>query len=330
MGKLIVSLSPHAHGNDSVERNMYGVIIALIPAVLVSLYYFGIGSAVVLLTSVAACVFFEWAIAKYMLKTKPQVLDGSAMLTGLLLGMNLPSNLPLWIIILGALIAIGVGKMSFGGLGNNPFNPALVGRCFLLVSFPAQMTSWPTVGQLGSYLDAQTGATPLSVMKEAIKTGDASLLDKLPDTFTMLLGNPTNGMGAGTIGEVCAAALLLGLIYMLVKKIITWHIPVSILCTVFVFSGLMHMINPVYANPVYELLSGGLMLGAIFMATDYVTSPMTKKGQFIYGVAIGFLTIVIRNWGSYPEGMSFAILIMNGFTPLINHYMKPKRYGIAK
>lgn len=330
MGKLIVSLSPHAHGNDSVERNMYGVIIALIPAVLVSLYYFGIGSAVVLLTSVAACVFFEWAIAKYMLKTKPQVLDGSAMLTGLLLGMNLPSNLPLWIIILGALIAIGVGKMSFGGLGNNPFNPALVGRCFLLVSFPAQMTSWPTVGQLGSYLDAQTGATPLSVMKEAIKTGDASLLDKLPDTFTMLLGNPANGMGAGTIGEVCAAALLLGLIYMLVKKIITWHIPVSILCTVFVFSGLMHMINPVYANPVYELLSGGLMLGAIFMATDYVTSPMTKKGQFIYGVAIGFLTIVIRNWGSYPEGMSFAILIMNGFTPLINHYMKPKRYGIAK
>ncbi len=330
MGKLIVSLSPHAHGNDSVERNMYGVIIALIPAVLVSLYYFGIGSAVVLLTSVAACVFFEWAIAKYMLKTKPQVLDGSAMLTGLLLGMNLPSNLPVWIIILGALIAIGVGKMSFGGLGNNPFNPALVGRCFLLVSFPAQMTSWPTVGQLGSYLDAQTGATPLSVMKEAIKTGDASLLDKLPDTFTMLLGNPANGMGAGTIGEVCAAALLLGLIYMLVKKIITWHIPVSILCTVFVFSGLMHMINPVYANPVYELLSGGLMLGAIFMATDYVTSPMTKKGQLIYGVAIGFLTIVIRNWGSYPEGMSFAILIMNGFTPLINHYMKPKRYGIAK
>ncbi|MDR4931434.1 RnfABCDGE type electron transport complex subunit D [Segatella bryantii] len=330
MGKLIVSLSPHAHGNDSVEKNMYGVIIALIPAVLVSLYYFGIGSAVVLLTSVAACVFFEWAIAKYMLKTKPQVLDGSAMLTGLLLGMNLPSNLPLWIIILGALIAIGVGKMSFGGLGNNPFNPALVGRCFLLVSFPAQMTSWPTVGQLGSYLDAQTGATPLSVMKEAIKTGDASLLDKLPDTFTMLLGNPANGMGAGTIGEVCAAALLLGLIYMLVKKIITWHIPVSILCTVFVFSGLMHMINPVYANPVYELLSGGLMLGAIFMATDYVTSPMTKKGQLIYGVAIGFLTIVIRNWGSYPEGMSFAILIMNGFTPLINHYMKPKRYGIAK
>lgn len=330
MGKLIVSLSPHAHGNDSVERNMYGVIIALIPAVLVSLYYFGIGSAVVLLTSVAACVFFEWAIAKYMLKTKPQVLDGSAMLTGLLLGMNLPSNLPLWIIILGALIAIGVGKMSFGGLGNNPFNPALVGRCFLLVSFPAQMTSWPTVGQLGSYLDAQTGATPLSVMKEAIKTGDASLLDKLPDTFTMLLGNPANGMGAGTIGEVCAAALLLGLIYMLVKKIITWHIPVSILCTVFAFSGLMHMINPVYANPVYELLSGGLMLGAIFMATDYVTSPMTKKGQLIYGVAIGFLTIVIRNWGSYPEGMSFAILIMNGFTPLINHYMKPKRYGIAK
>lgn len=306
---------------------MYGVVIALVPAILASLYFFGLGSAVVLLTSVASCLFFEWAITKYIMKAQPSILDGSAIITGLLLGMNLPSNLPLWIIIIGALFAIGVGKMSFGGLGNNPFNPALVGRCFLLVSFPAQMTSWPVEGQLMSYTDATTQATPLALMKEAIKTGDASVLDKLPSALDMLFGNLGNTFGAGTTGEVCALALLLGLVYMLWKKVITWHIPVSILATAFIFSGLMHVCNPVYANPVAEILSGGMMLGAIFMATDYVTSPMTHKGQIIYGVCIGLLTIIIRNWGSYPEGMSFAILIMNAFTPLINSYVKPKRFG---
>ncbi len=326
MEKLIVSLSPHAHGNDSVERNMFGVIIALIPALLVSFLYFGLGSVVVSLSSVAACVFFEWAIAKYILKKEPTISDGSAILTGLLLGFNLPSNLPIWIIFIGALFAIGIGKMTFGGLGNNPFNPALLGRCFLLVSFPAQMTSWPVVGQLSKYLDAETGATPLSLMKTAIKTGDASVLNKLPDATHLLLGNNALG-GAGTIGEVCALALILGLVYMLLKKIISWHIPISIIATVFVFTWLLHLANPVYANPIAEILSGGLMLGAIFMATDYVTSPMTHKGQLIYGISIGALTVIIRNWGSYPEGMSFAILIMNAFTPLINTYVKPKRFG---
>ncbi len=306
---------------------MYGVVIALVPALLVSFLYFGLGSAIVCATSVAACVVFEWAINKYLLKNSScTVCDGSAILTGLLLGFNLPSNLPVWIVIIGALVAIGVGKMTFGGLGSNLFNPALVGRCFLLVSFPAQMTSWPNVGQLTSYLDAETGATPLSVMKTAIKQGDASLLEQLPDSFHLLLGNNMAG-GAGTIGEVCALALLLGLAFMLWKKIITWHIPVSIIATVFVFSGLLHVANPVYASPVAVVLSGGLMLGAIFMATDYVTSPMCAKGQLIYGVGIGVLTVVIRNWGSYPEGMSFAILIMNAFTPLINTYVKPKRFG---
>ncbi len=327
MGKLIVSLSPHAHGTDSVERNMYGVVIALVPALLVSFLYFGLGSAIVCATSVASCVLFEWAINKYLLKNAScTVCDGSAILTGLLLGFNLPSNLPVWIIVIGALVAIGVAKMTFGGLGSNLFNPALVGRCFLLVSFPAQMTSWPKVGQLTSYIDAETEATPLSVMKAAIKQGDASLLERLPDSLHLLLGNDMAG-GAGTIGEVCALALLLGLAYMLWKKIITWHIPVSIIATVFVFSGLLHVANPVYASPVAVVLSGGLMLGAIFMATDYVTSPMCAKGQIIYGVGIGVLTVVIRNWGSYPEGMSFAILIMNAFTPLINTYVKPKRFG---
>ena len=325
MSKFIVSLSPHAHGTDSVERNMFGVIIALVPALLVSFFYFGIGSAIVCAVSVAACVFFEWAITKYLLHKEPTITDGSAILTGLLLGFNLPSNLPLWIIIIGALVAIGIGKMTFGGLGCNPFNPALVGRCFLLVSFPAQMTTWPVVGQLTSYADATTGATPLSIMKEAIKTGDASVLDNLPSSLNMLLGNVPDG--AGTIGEVCALALIIGLCYMLWKRIITWHIPLSIIGTVFVFCALLHIANPIYANPFAEILSGGLMLGAIFMATDYVTSPMTAKGQIIYGVCIGLLTVIIRNWGSYPEGMSFAILIMNAFTPLINTYVKPKRFG---
>ena len=305
---------------------MYGVIIALMPALLVSFIYFGLGSVVVTTTSVAACAFFEWAISKYILKQgKNTVMDGSAILTGLLLAFNLPSNLPIWIILIGALFAIGVAKMSFGGLGNNLFNPALVGRAALLVACPAQMTSWPQAGQLTSYLDAETGATPLALMKEAIKRGDASVLDQLPSSLDLFIGNHPDG--AGAMGEICALALILGLCYMLWKKIITWHIPVSIIGTVFVFAGLLHLANPAYADPVSVILSGGLMLGAIFMATDYVTSPMTPKGQIIYGVAIGFLTVVIRNWGAYPEGMSFAILIMNAFTPLINNYVKPKRFG---
>ena len=330
MGKLIVSLSPHAHGNDSVERNMYGVIIALMPALLVSFYFFGLGSVVVTATSVAACVLLEWAISKYILKQQRNtVFDGSAILTGLLLAFNLPSNLPVWIILIGAVFAIGFAKMPFGGLGNNLFNPALVGRAALLVAFPAQMTTWPKVGQLSNYLDAETGATPLAIMKNAIKSGDASVLNELPSSLDLFLGNHPDG--AGAMGEICALALIIGLAYMLWKKIITWHIPVSIIGTVFVLAGLMHMASPVYADPVSVILSGGLMLGAIFMATDYVTSPMTAKGQLIYGVAIGVLTIIIRNWGAYPEGMSFAILIMNAFTPLINNYVKPKRFGeVAK
>ena len=307
---------------------MYGVIIALLPALRVSFYFFGIGSAIVCATSVAACVLLEWAINKFMLKNeRTTICDGSAVLTGLLLGFNLPSNLPIWIIIIGAVFAIGVGKMTFGGLGNNLFNPALVGRAALLVAFPAQMTTWPKVGQLGisGYLDAETGATPLAIMKDAIKSGDASLLNQLPDSLNLFIGNHPDG--AGAMGEICALALLLGLAYMLWKKIITWHIPVSIIGTVFVLAGLMHLANPAYANPIAVIFSGGLMLGAIFMATDYVTSPMTAKGQLIYGVAIGVLTVVIRNWGAYPEGMSFAILIMNAFTPLINNYVKPTRFG---
>ena len=320
MSKFIVSLSPHVHGGDSVEKNMYGVCLALVPALLVSLYFFGLGAAIVLLTSVVSCVAFEFLISKFILgRDGRSVLDGSAILTGLLLGFNLPSNLPVWLIVLGALVAIGVGKMTFGGLGQNPFNPALVGRVFLLISFPVQMTSWPVAGQLTSYLDAETAATPLGLAAQG-------KLAELPGAADLFLGNV-----GGSLGEISALALLLGCAFLLWKRIITWHIPVSILGTVAVLSGLLYLATPeTYMNPLSVLCSGGLMLGACFMATDYVTSPMTHKGQIIYGVMIGVITLVIRNWGAYPEGMSFAILIMNAFTPLINTYCKPRRFGTKK
>jgi electron transport complex protein RnfD len=322
--KLVISLSPHIHSTDSVRKNMYGVLVALIPALLFSFYMFGIGAFIVVLTSVLSCVFFEWVIVKYLLKKpKTTITDGSAVITGVLLAFNLPSNLPIWIIILGALFAIGVAKMPFGGLGNNPFNPALAGRVFLLLSFPAQMTTWPAVGQLMKYTDAVTTATPLGIMKGVIHGANGVSLSQLPDSLHLFLG-----VNAGCLGEISAVAILIGFIYLLWKRIITWHIPVSIILTVFVFSGIFYLINPnLYASPVLQILSGGVMLGSVFMATDYVTSPMTHKGMLIYGFFIGILTVIIRLFGSYPEGMSFAILLMNAFTPLINNYCKPKRFG---
>lgn len=323
--KLIVSLSPHVHSGDSVKKNMYWVVVALVPALLCSFISFGVGAIITTAISVGACVFFEWFINKFMLKNpKCTICDGSAILTGILLAFNMPSNIQPWIIVIGALFAIGVVKMTFGGLGCNLFNPALAGRAFLLISFPVDMTTWPNPGQgFGAYLDAETGATPLSLMKAAFKTGDPKMLEQLPSLQDMWLGNT-----GGCLGEVCAAALVFGLIILLVKKVITWHIPISIILTVAVFSGLLNLANPqAYANPLAELLSGGLLLGAVFMATDYVTSPMSKKGQLVYGVAIGVLTVIIRTYGAYPEGMSFAILIMNAFTPLINNKFKPKRFG---
>lgn len=323
MQKLFISPSPHIHSGDSIERNMYGVVLALLPACLLSLYFFGLGALVVLFTSILACVSFEWLIAKYLLQTQASITDGSAILTGLLLGMNLPSNLPLWLIIIGALVAIGVGKMSFGGLGGNIFNPALVGRVFLLIAYPAQMTLWPETGQWLSYTDAITGATPLNIIKGLSSGVEGYTADMLPSTLTMLLG----GHG-GSLGEVSALALLLGGIYLIYKRIITWYIPVAVLASSGLLSGLMYIINPaVYASPVVHLLSGGMMLGAFFMATDYVTSPMSKRGQLLFGAMIGVLTILIRLFGAYPEGMSFAILIMNAFTPLINTYIKPEHFG---
>jgi electron transport complex protein RnfD len=312
---------------------MYGVLIALVPAFLVSLYCFGLGALMVTLVSVASCVFFEYMIQKFLLKKAPTVSDGSAILTGVLLAFNLPSNLPVWIIIIGAFVAIGIGKMSFGGLGNNIFNPALTGRVFLLISFPAQMTTWPVAGAFPmAYLDAETGATTLSLIHEN------HALASIKDSFTGLTG--------GSIGEISEIALLLGLACLLFRKIITWHIPVTILGTVTIFTGLLFagtmyatynttgvadlpalMEASILYNPLIHLTSGGLMLGAVFMATDYVTSPMSKKGMVLYGMGIGIITVLIRLYGAYPEGMSFAILIMNALTPLINLYFKPKLFG---
>jgi electron transport complex protein RnfD len=305
---------------------MLGVIIALIPALFASIFFFGYGAIIVTATSIISCVLFEYLIQKFIFKKPITINDGSAVVTGLLLAFNVPSNLPVFIIIIGAFVAIAVAKMTFGGLGNNPFNPALVGRVFMLISFPVQMTSWPVPkGFATGYTDAITGATPLAIVKEGLKNGEPiqQLISQIPTPVQMFLGN----MG-GSIGEVAAVALLIGFVYLLVKKIITWHIPASVIGSIAIFTTILWLINPdKNMNPMFHLLAGGVLLGAIFMATDYVTSPMNPKAMVIYGCGIGILTVVIRVWGAYPEGVSFAILIMNAFVPLMNAYIKPKRFG---
>jgi len=323
MSKLLtVSPSPHVHSSESTQKIMYRVVYAMIPALIWSVVVFGIDALRVTLIAVVASLAFEYLIQKYLMKVKPTITDGSALITGILLAFNVPANLPWWIILIGALAAIGIGKLSFGGLGSNIFNPALVGRVFLLISFPVQMTSWPVNKQAG--IDAVTAATPLGLLKEGITNGTPiSEIAGLPQLNDMLLGNI-----GGSLGEISAILLILGGLYMLWKKVITWHIPVSIILTVGIIAGIFWLINPeVYVNPAYHLLTGGLMLGAIFMATDMVSSPMTVKGQLIYGVGIGVITISIRMFGAYPEGISFAILIMNAVTPILNYYIKPKRFG---
>jgi len=323
---LNVSPSPHQQSPETTRKLMYGVVIALLPALAASIYFFGIGAIIVTLTSVISCVAIEYLIQRFIFKVKPSISDGSAVVTGLLLAFNVPSNLPVHLIVIGALIAIGVAKMTFGGLGNNPFNPALVGRVFLLISFPVQMTSWPVpTGFKTGYADAVTGATPLGLLSEGVKNGEAvsAIMDKIPSHMQLFYGR----MG-GSMGEVAALALIIGGIYLVWKKIITWHIPVSVLLTVALFTGILWLADPTkFADPLFHLLTGGLMLGAIYMATDYVTSPMTSKGMIIYGIGIGVITVLIRTWGAYPEGVSFAILIMNAVVPLLNMYIKPRRFG---
>ncbi|MDQ1332844.1 MAG: H+/Na+-translocating ferredoxin:NAD+ oxidoreductase subunit [Bacteroidota bacterium] len=323
---LYVSPSPHAHASETTRKLMFGVVIALLPALFTSIFYFGYGAIIVTATSVTSCLLFEYLIQKFIYKKSVTITDGSALVTGLLLAFNLPSNIPVFIVVLGSFVAIAIAKMTFGGLGNNPFNPALVGRVFMLISFPVQMTSWPVPAGFGTgYTDAVTGATPLAIIKEGLKNGESisQLVTQIPTPAQMFLGN----MG-GSMGEVAAVALLIGFIYLIAKKIITWHIPISIISTVVIFTAILWFINPQQnADPLFHILSGGLLLGAIFMATDYVTSPMNPKSMIIYGCGIGLLTVIIRIWGAYPEGVSFAILIMNAFVPLMNTYIKPKRFG---
>jgi electron transport complex protein RnfD len=321
---LTVSLSPHTYDDASVKKLMYGVILALTPSFIWSVVVFGIGALVVTMVSIVSCIAIEYVIQKYVLRQKPSVSDGSAVVTGLLLALNVPSNLPVGLVFIGSLIAIGIGKMSFGGLGCNPFNPALVGRVFLLISFPVQMTSWPIPrGFATGYVDTQTGATPLGIIQERGDIPVSQLADQIPSYSDLFIGQV-----GGSLGEVAAFALLLGFIILLSLRIISWHIPVSIVVSVVASTGILWLADPVNnADPLFHVLSGGLLLGAIFMATDYVTSPMVAKAKWIFGAGIGILTVIIRVFGSYPEGVSFAILIMNAFVPILNRYIKSKRFG---
>ncbi len=327
MNKLLtVSPSPHVHSSDSTQKIMYRVVYAMLPVLVWSVFVFGLDALRVTLIAVVSSLFFEYVIQKFLMKIKPTITDGSALITGILIAFNVPSNIPWWIIVIGSLVAIGIGKLSFGGLGSNIFNPALVGRVFLLISFPVQMTSWPINSRSG--IDGVTSATPLGMIKEGIANGTpiSEISGNLPSTIDMLFGNI-----GGSLGEISALLLIIGGLYMLWKKVITWHIPISIIGSVAFIAAIFWLIDPeVYINPIYHVLTGGLMLGAIFMATDMVSSPMTPKGQIIFGVGIGLITISIRLFGAYPEGISFAILIMNAFTPLINNYVKPKRFGGGK
>ncbi len=323
---LNVSPSPHIHGKESTRKLMLTVIIALVPAFLTSVFYFGTGAILVTSVSGSSCLLFEYLIQRFIFKKPVSIDDCSAIVTGILLAFNLPSNIPIFLVVIGSFISIAVAKMTFGGLGKNPFNPALVGRVFMLISFPVQMTTWPVPKGFGtSYTDAVTGATPLAVIKEGLKNGEplSQLMSHIPTVMKMFLGDK-----GGSIGEVAAVALLIGFIILLVRKVITWHIPVSVIGTVAVFTTILWLADPSRnANPMFHILAGGVLLGAIFMATDYVTSPMVPLAMIIYGCGIGIITVIIRVYGAYPEGVSFAILIMNAFVPLMNAYIKPKRFG---
>lgn len=332
--KLIVAAAPHVQTSQSTARIMRDVVIALMPALVVSTVVFGVNVLFVTALSVASCVAFEYLIQKFMVRGALTIGNWSAVVTGVLLAFNLPATIPWWIVVMGAFVAIAVAKMTFGGLGKNPFNPALVGRVFLLIAYPVQMTTWPLPAS-GTF-DALSGATALA----AVKNGASA---RVLDVQDMLLGNMP-----GSLGEVAAVALILGFVYLLWRRVITWHIPVTVLVTMALFAGVAAMcstsfdaaVEPTFSYKLgylfgragsaglFHVLAGGAMLGAIFMATDYSTSPMTVRGGVIFAVGIGVITMCIRLWGAYPEGMSFAILVMNACVPLINKYVKPKRFGV--
>ncbi|MBO4341364.1 MAG: RnfABCDGE type electron transport complex subunit D [Bacteroidales bacterium] len=323
MSTLVVSPSPHIHSKDSTMSLMRDVVIALVPAVICSFVFYGWREVLLMLVSVASCVCLEWAITRYMLRQPSTIGDLSAVVTGILLGLNLPYTTPLWVVFIGAVVAIGVAKMTFGGIGQNIWNPALVGRVFLLVSFPTYMTTW---GAPQGIMDAVSGPTPLGAIQEGLMQG-ASVQEIMAEHgysySSMLFAN----LG-GSAGEVCALALLAGFLYLCIRRVIKPWITLSIFATVALTALVFWGINPArFTDPLFNLLSGGLILGACFMATDYVTSPMSVWGGVVFGVGIGFLTMMIRYFGSYPEGVSFAILIMNSVVPLLNMWFKQKKFG---
>ena len=322
MDRLIVSPSPHLHTKTSTKSLMRDVVIALLPAVVVSVLFYGWSELLVLGVSVASCVLLEFLITKYLLEKSCTIGDWSAVITGVLLALNLPATTPWWVVLIGAVVAIGVAKMTFGGLGQNLFNPALVGRVFLLISFPTYMTDWTKpAGFLSNGLtDAYSGATPLGI----VKGGGVAAVEGMDylDTLFFNIG--------GSAGELSGIALLIGFVYLLARKVIRPYITLSIWATVAIFSGIFWAVNPAeYTDPLFNLLTGGMLLGSIFMATDYVTSPMSNLGGVVFGVGIGVITMLIRYFGAYPEGMSFAILIMNSVVPLLNRWFHTKKYGRA-
>ena len=322
MEKMLVSPSPHIHAKRSTTSIMVDVIIALMPAVIVSILFYGWSELMILAVSIVSCVLIEWLIAKFLFKRAELFTPSAAAVTGLLLAMNLPSTTPWWIAVIGALFAIGVVKMSFGGLGQNLFNPAIAGRVFLLISFPQQMTDWTAAPGFIHTTDAISGATLLGVYGEGGMEALQALGYPLDTSLFFDIG--------GSAGEVSSIALLVGFAYLLIRKVVKPWIPLSIFGTVALISGIFYLADPMtFTGPAFNLLTGGMILGACFMATDYVTSPMSTWGGVIFGVGIGLIVMMIRYFGSYPEGMSFAILIMNCFVPLLNMAFHQKKYGRA-
>jgi len=315
---LIVSIGPHIRSRESTKKIMWSVAVSLVPAGLAGVFIFGLNSLFVIIASVLAALATEYIICA-MRKREIVISDGSALMTGLLLAYNLPPGVPLWVPIAGSCFAIAVGKQAFGGLGHNIFNPALIGRAFLMISWPVYMTTWQNPRWVA---DAVTTATPLAVVKDSAAFG----ILRLPSYWDLFIGNR-----GGCIGEVCVIALLVGALYLLWRRYISWHIPLTYIAAVALLSWIFNGQNGFFTgDAVLFVLSGGLVLGAFFMATDYVTSPLSARGKIIFGVACGVLTFAIRKFSGYPEGVSYAILIMNSAVPLIDRYMYPKWFGWAK
>lgn len=345
--ELLVTSSPHFATPESVPRIMHTVWLALLPACAAAVWLFGFDALIVIGLTVLACVGFEALLVRARGRSWSEVrrtaLDGSAIITGVLLALNLPAASPWWMLLIGAFVAMGLGKHVFGGLGHNPFNPALVARVFLLISFPTQMLTWSSpvdsfaqstaerIEQDKAELDGQTYATPLGKLKDALRNRAdpaklaairAEVAERYPALDLFL------GRTGGSLGETSALALLLGAALLFWRRIITWHIPLTFVATTALVTGIAWAVNPdVYVNPLVHVLGGGLILGAFFMATDMVTSPVTRLGMVIFGAGCGLITAVIRLWGSYPEGVSFAILIMNALVPLIDRYTRGRKFG---